>query len=61
MVYLINILASSHMLRTLGSEVDVVAMVRMSTNSKHDALIAKEEEWLHACGVKINYLPQIYS
>jgi len=59
--YLMNILASSHMLRTSGSEADVVVMVRMSTKSKHDALIVEEEEWLRACGVKIKYLPRMNS
>ena len=36
-------------------------MVRMSTKSKHDALIVEEEEWLRACGVKIKYLPRMNS
>ena len=44
------------MLRTSGSEADVVVMVWISSKSKHDTLITVDEEWLRACGVKINDL-----
>lgn len=58
MGYVYNILVAAYILHMSGSRSDIIALVRMATNSPQSTLPHDVEALLHSSGILLRYLPK---
>ena len=59
--FIYNIAVAGHMLRSLGSVADVVAMIQISYSTNDTELPEEETKLLTSAGVRIRYIPKFAS
>lgn len=57
--YVLNLVASAHVLHESNSTADIVLRVRMAANSPLEHLPPEQERWLNKSGVLLDYIPKV--